>query len=70
MVQPKLEILGISKAVGLTFKGLDLVHQPLDRTAGDVVLKIAKKACPIGCKRFADPFESLDAGTHSVLAPY
>lgn len=60
MIEPQLEILLISEAVGLPFEGLDFVHQALDSTAGDAVIEEVEKTGPISCKGFSDSFECLD----------
>ena len=37
--EAKLEILGISESIGLTFEGFDLVVEALEWTSGDPMFK-------------------------------
>ncbi len=61
VVEAELKILRISESVSLPFESFYFVDQPLDGAAGDAMLEVVEKSCPIGPESFAHSFERLDS---------
>jgi hypothetical protein len=51
VVEAKLEIFRISKAVGLPFEGFDFVYETLHGASGDTMLEIVQKSSAAGPER-------------------
>ena len=67
--QAEFEVFDIAEAVGLAFEDLDLVVDSFERTSGDPVIEVGKKAVSVCSERLGQFDEVLVTGSQSSSDP-